>query len=313
MPLYSGKGIDLLIEAINRDNPKLTWKLDTVNYIYSKPQPYTVANQLMHNTQVRITAKESSPYRGNVIVTYRRLDLTILFRSQRLELFKFIAAGKTIAKKEYLELINIRYGLNLEDALITGGSLNGNLQTQTVVLTANEVLGYQYIGKISLIWKQDLEELGLDVMLTSELAGAVWPGGRSYFDPEVTYPLRNEFLPLYRDYTEDSVLYSWPATNTSSNFVLGTSNSYGLSTLLLELSVAYGLNINMNDYHVTDNPTGVKGYSLSYRISPITTALKTTYPFLNREGVTHVALAWITGHPQFGVAQMGYMPFYFNV
>jgi hypothetical protein len=315
MPLYAGKDIDLLIAAINRDNPAMTWKLNATDFIYSKPQKYLVPNQLDHNTQMRITAKESSPYRGNVIVTYRRIDLSILFRSQRLELKKFITTGTWLYKEAYIPLINKKYGLNLDPADVTGAGFYGGWQT----FTRNLVMGdesYQYVGTIDLYWSQDLEELGLDVLTQGELAGAVWPTGRGLYDPEETFPLplRNEFLPLYRDYTEDSVAGLWPTTTTQSSFIWSASMpQYGFKALLDEINVAYNLGIKYEDFHATDNPNGIYGRTMGWRFMPINAGNKVTYPFLNRDGATHVLLLWFANHPTFGQAAMGYLPFYYNV
>lgn len=313
MPLYAGKDIDLLIAAINRDNPQLPWKLNATDFIYSKPVKYTVANLQDHNTQIRVTAKETSPYRGNVLLTYRRIDLAILFRSQRMELKKFIASNASMTKAQYIPLLNIKYGLNLDPAQVTGANLAGSRQTQTATLTVVDT-AYQFTGAISLVWTQDLEELGLDVMTTGELAGAVWPNGVAMFDPEGTYSLRHEFLPLYRDYTQDSIDNAWATTNTQSSFTITAgANPFGSKTLLKEISDAYGLEMEFTkDYHATDNPKGINGRTLAYRASPITPALKATYPFVNREGATHVLLMWFTNHPIFGSSAMGYLPFYFN-
>lgn len=314
MPLYAGKDIDLLIAAINRDNPHLTWELNATDFIYSKPVKYTVANVDNHNTQIRVTAKETSPYRGNVLLTYRRIDLTILFRSQRLELKKFIASNASMTKAQYIPLLNIKYGLNLDPAVITGANIPGSVQSRTVLLTMGD-LSYQYVGTINLYWSQDLEELGLDVMTTGELNGALWPNGVSAFDPEQTYGLRGEFLPLYRDYTQESIDNAWSAVNVQSSFVVTAgANPFGSKTLLKEISDAYGLGMEFDlPYDAGSNPKGIINRTLAYRASPITPALQATYPFVNREGATHVLIIWFQNHPIFGNTSLGYLPFYYNV
>jgi hypothetical protein len=315
MPLYAGKDIDLLIAAINRDNPQMTWELNATDFIYSKPQVYSVPNPQDHNTQMRITAKESSPYRGNVIVTYRRIDLAILFRSQRLELKKFIVNGVWMYKEAYIPLINTKYGLNLDPADITGGGFYGGWTSFNRTLEMGPE-SYQYVGAIVLYWSQDLEELGLDVLTQGDLAGAKWPNGVSQFDPEQTFPLplRNEFLPLYRDFTEESIVNAWPTTTTQSSHTWSASAApYGWRALLDEINARYGLGMKFEEYHVTDNPMGIYNRSMGWRFMPITPANKVTYPFLNRDGATHVLLLWFTNHPVFGQTAMGYLPFYYNV
>lgn len=312
MPLYAGKDIDLLVAAINRDNPQLPWKLNATDFIYSKPVKYTVANLQDHNTQIRVTAKETSPYRGNVLLTYRRIDLAILFRSQRMELKKFIASNAAMTKAQYIPLLNIKYGLNLDPAQVSGGNLAGSRQTQTVTLTMVDT-AYQFTGAINLVWAQDLEELGLDVMTQGELPGAVWPNGVGVFDPGQTYSLRHEFLPLYRDYTQESIDKVWPIINTQSSLIVSAADTNGFMTLLKEISDTYGLEMEFTlPYDAGTNPKGIIGRTLSYRFSPITQALKTTYPLVNREDATHVLLLWFTNHPIFGSTAMGYLPFYYN-
>jgi hypothetical protein len=313
MPLYVGKDIDLLIAAINSDNPQMTWKLNATDFIYSKPAKYLIANPLDHNTQVRVTAKESSPYRGSVILTYRRIDLAVLFRSQKLELKKFVRNGVWMYKETYVPLLNQKYGLNLDPADVSGAGVYGGWTASNPVLTMGDQ-SYQYVGAITLFWSQDLEELGLDVMTTGELAGAVWPNNVAVFDPEGTYSLRNEFLPLYRDYTEESIATAWPTTTTQSAFTWSAAiPSWGFKTLLQEINDKYDLGMLFSDYNATTNPKGIYGTSMGYRFMPITPANKVTYPFINREGATHVLLLWFPSHPVFGQPVMGYLPFYYNV
>jgi len=313
MPLYAGKDIDLLIAAINRDNPQLPWQLNATDFIYSKPVKYTVANLQDHNTQIRVTAKETSPYRGNVLLTYRRIDLAILFRSQRMELKKFIASNASMTKAQYIPLLNIKYGLNLDPAQVTGANLIGSRQTQTVTLTMVDT-AYQFTGALSLVWTQDLEELGLDVMTTGELNGALWPNGVAMFDPEGTYSLRGEFLPLYRDFTQESIDNAWAVVNTQSSLVMGPgANQFGYKGLLKEISDKYGLEMEFEQqYDATTNPKGLMNRTLAYRASPITPALKATYPFINRDDATHVLIIWFTDPPIFRNTTFGYLPFYFN-
>lgn len=312
MPLYIGKDIDLLIAAINRDNPAMTWKLNATDFIYSKPLKYTVANEQDHNTKIRITAKESSPYRGSVDLTYRRIDLAILFRSQRFELKKFVRAGTVLTKQQFTPLLNAKYGLNLDPAVFSAGNLNGNIQSQTLAITMGD-LSYQYVGTINLYWTQDLEELGLDILTDGELDGAKWPNGLSAFDPEAVYPLRNEFLPIYRDFTEESIATNWPIITTQSSYVLTATNSpYGFRALLEEISSKYDLGMLWTDYNVDTNPKGLVNRTLAYRFMPITAAVRLAYPLVNREGATHVLLLWFSNHPVFGQTAMGYMPFYYN-
>lgn len=312
MPLYAGKDIDLLIAAINRDNPAMTWKLNATDFIYSKPVVYEIPNVLDHNTQIRVTAKESSPYRGNVVLTYRRIDLAVLFRSQRLELKRFVKEGTWMYPATYIPLINQKYGLNLDVAKLTAGGFYGSWQTYTRLILINES-SYQYVGSINLYWSQDLEELGLDVLTQGDLDGAKWPNGVSVFDPEGTYSLRNEFLPLYRDYTEESIATQWPVVTTQTSFVWSTSvPGYGIKDLLTEINTAYNLGMKFEDYNATDNPKGIYGRTMAYRFMPLTPANRLTYPLANRVGATHVLLLWFTNHPEFGLTNMGYLPFYYN-
>lgn len=315
MPLYIGKDIDLLIAAINRDNPQMTWKLTATDFIYSKPVKYTVANQLDHNTQIRITAKESSPYRGNVVLTYRRIDLAVLFRSQRMELKKFVKAGSVLTKQQSITLLNAKYGLNLDPTVLSMGNFNGNTQGQQLTITMGD-LSYQYVGAIVCYWTQDLEELGLDILTTGELAGAVWPNNIAVFDPEGTYPepIRHEFLPLFRDFTEDSIVGAWPIVATQASFVWSAAiPTWGFKTLLEEINAKYGLDMKFEEYNAITNPRGIYNRTMGYRFMPINAAAKVTYPFLNRDGATHVLLLWFTNHPLFGQAAMGFLPFYYNV
>lgn len=311
MPLYVGSALQSFVDQVNASNTSLPWPLDTTNFVFSKPVTYTVDNPDNYNTQIRITAKDTSPYRGSFVLIYRRLDLAILFRSQRFELKKYVPSGTTVAKEAYIPILNTKYGINFEAANFTGAAINGSLASQTITLTAG-TYNYQYVGSINLYYTQDLMELGVDTLTTSSLNGEVWPNGLSVLDQATTYPLRWEFLTLVKDYTESYVTNNWPTVTTSGSYAGSGNGVYGLPNIILDLGTANDLPINSDPYDETTNPYGLGGYNVFYTFLPINQSTRISYPFLNRDA-TRACILNFGSHPTLGTATMGYGPLYYNV
>ena len=161
MAIYKGNDLDNLIEIINESNPQLPWALDKENFIYGPPQEITGTGDKDHNTRIRVQAKMSSPYRGSVDLTYRRIRLSTLFRGIKVEIHRWWTG--TSYRRDILPLINEKFGLNLHNDFGNGNSWHSSHSGSARVLELNKN-NYQYTGAVNIWMYMDKEELGLDVL-----------------------------------------------------------------------------------------------------------------------------------------------------
>lgn len=299
MPLYKDTDIQNLIGLVNQANPTLPFPLDEINFIYGKPQIITPALANGHNTRVRITPKGSSPYRGAVDVTYRRIDLAVLFRSVKVEFTRWVNNQQSLVHAEMIPILNKLYGLNLE---VSKTSLNGswyyNATGQARTLSANPE-NYFYVGSTSVYWHRGLQELGIDILTTTELNGALWPQGNDF----VTTPdraMQGEFLLAHLDFTEFAIASGWTATPAGPT----TINTTNHASLFNTINQATGLSLNGNPYNADTNPQGVNGYTGQRTVLP-----NAAFPMANKPGFAGAYVLNTDNHPTF----KGKIVAYFNV
>lgn len=303
MPLYKDTDIQNLIALINQDNPQLPFPLDEVSFIYGAPQVIaTLPNG--HNTRVRVTPKGSSPYRGAVDITYRRIDLTTLFRSVKVEFTRWINNGTNMTHAMMVPILNQLYGINLDTDKTTlnaswtvnsSGSINNTGQVRTLSAAANN---YFYVGSVSVYWHRGQQELGLDILTTTELAGATWPGGNDF----VAYDdrsLHGEFLLSGIDVTEHAIANNW-ALGTAA----GTSLTSAWQALFNEINAITGLSLSASTYNADTNPQGLAGYTVGRFALP-----HASYPMANKPGFAGAYIIHADNHPVF----KGKIILYYNV
>lgn len=299
MPLYKDTDIQNLIALVNQANPGLPLALDEVNFIYGKPQVIAPALANGHNTRVRITPKGSSPYRGAVDVTYRRIDLATLFRSVKVEFTRWVNNNLYMVHAETVPILNKLYGLNLEVAKTTlSGSWHSSHTGQARNLAAT-VDNYFYVGTVSVYWHRGQQELGIDILTTSELNGALWPQGNDF----VTTPdraMQGEFLLAHLDFTEYAIATGWTASASGPTGI----NSSNHASLFNAINQATGLNLNGSPYNADTNPQGMQNYNGQRIVLP-----NAAFPMANKPGFAGAYVLNTDNHPTF----KGKIVAYFNV
>lgn len=163
-----------LTDYINQTN---SLELDASELIFSKPNPTqgTWREDLTnHNTVVRITATEDSPYKGTVVVAYDRLALSDLNNLLDFKIKTYLPE----TTHDLLRPIQLRYGIHLDaadivDVALSSATVGSEGEDPVYTLTATEnALGW--IGTCTVAVGEGDAVLG-DYLLTHTLPGLNYP------------------------------------------------------------------------------------------------------------------------------------------
>lgn len=204
MPLYSKPSKDLVYDLINEANPGLDIPVAPANVVLGTPA--VIANQAWPNNNTSIVASPApgtSDYIGRQTLTYRRLDLSALFRGQTILIKKFksvtSSSSGTLMYTLYQLLadINARYGMNLtEDDVTNANILRGNTledgQYTTTITVSTKATSLGYTGTFALKWintKQSLEEM----VTIRDIPGRAFPGGNDFSGAHKDILISNAF------------------------------------------------------------------------------------------------------------------------
>lgn len=191
MPLYSKPSKDLVYDLINEANPGLDNPISQANVSLGTPTAIAGAAWPASNTSIVVSpGAGSGDYIGRQTLTYRRLDLSALFRGQVIQIkkFKSIVGSNTgtvmFTIYQLLADINSQYGMNLTEDDVNNGNIlrlgtleDGQYTTTVTVTTKATSLGYT--GSFQLKWlntKQSLE----DMVTVRTLGGRLFPGGNDF-------------------------------------------------------------------------------------------------------------------------------------
>lgn len=235
MFFYNQTPRQMLVDLINEANPDLPFPINTTDYDFMEPVAIT-ALESGHNTEIRIIARPSAPYLGNVVLTYRRLHLSSLFQGVTPVVKKWVenagsSSSTTIRATLYdlLPLYSKRYGLTLDESQINDQNLperlgnNPNLRFNMIARSDSLI----YTGSVSSQWIIGRRELD-DLLQIDEIGGIRYPGGNDFTD----MPSRKMYLTpvtFEHDFTLDEMANQadW---NRYNNYALGgtTSAAYRL-------------------------------------------------------------------------------------
>jgi hypothetical protein len=246
------------------------------------------------DTQVRLVPKNSSLYRGGITVTYRRIDLSKLFREVKPSVERFLAA-RWMGMAEMLPLLNAVTGMNftLTDIVDTNTVTHGNYAPSHDFTITAKTESLMYTGTATMNWRQGKEELGLDIMMTSTLGGELWPSsfGNDFtaWDDRRAY---GTWLFWDRHFTEEALAANPALSPVWTTIWTNDLVSYGgFAKLYADAFVAQNLEINFNAYDVNTNPKGVGPKQLYLRIVALPDPL---YPDVNRLGFSFAAMLYPT-------------------
>lgn len=184
MAIYGKTAKKTVVDLINEANPELPFPINETDYEFSLPEVINPALENGHNTRIRLICKTTAPYIGNVVLTYRRINLAYLFRGlEPLQVshwapnIGYAHSNHVLYSDELLPKLSDKYGINLDIGHFRNLSLNTyqGIRLDPWALTANEN-SLMYVGSVSVVWeigKRTLESLiAVDV-----LDGRQFPGG----------------------------------------------------------------------------------------------------------------------------------------
>lgn len=302
MPIFKGTNFNEVIAQINADNPNLPWPIDQENFLYGVPTALaTPVGKL--NTSIKITAKDSSKYRGMVEVQYHRRVLSDLFRGQTVQFTRWVNDNASLTKAQAIDILNQMYGINLEDATISGSAWAYN-QDGLVRTWYAANSNYAYTGSFSVKWNRGLQQIGLDILTVQELSGALWPDGND-FEANPDRKFDGRFLLAGLDVTEYALNNAWTGAQGG-----GAMNTTAGIALLNWINSKTGLNFNYNAYDKDTNPLGGMG---SYNFVP-TVPLPSAAANVNRAHFVKPGFAYayamdLRNHP----LVKAYVPLYYNI
>lgn len=187
MAIYSKTPKQLVVDLINAGNPQLPFLVTEADFNFSIPEVITDPGN-GHNTRIRIMAKPNTNYTGNLLVTYRRLDIGRIFKNMTLSVQKWMAntgANGTVllTLKDIFPLFSDKYGFNFipedwTDRNLTGyNGVRGDLFT--IAPVANNLA---FVGTVNGRW--DIGERTLESLLAvDQIPGRRFPGGNDFTVP----------------------------------------------------------------------------------------------------------------------------------
>lgn len=193
MPFYSKVAKQLVFDLLNAANPQLPILLTDAVVRVGLPKPIANALPAARNTTVLVQANRNMGYVGTKNLTYRRINLTSLFKNVKPVVYKFMASGQPNYFGDYLLEFNTKYGLkltaddfiNIDFPFALVDPADG-LKTATVNVTVNSnSLGY--LGSFPFTWKNAKNTLDA-IIRHPEINGRTFPGG-NVFDGNHKYVL----------------------------------------------------------------------------------------------------------------------------
>src|SRR6185312_10747537 len=216
MGIYSKTSLQMVVDLLNASNSGLPVPISLSNVKFGIPTAITPGTGQIQDTQIKVIALASGQYVGNQLLTYRRLDSTVLFRSVPLRVDLYSAAAAVgvspYSMSQLLPYINAKYGLNLQTTDITdvafagcttnaqptiglvAGSLNSTaLLTFTTTNTA-------WKGSITVFWVQAPQDLSTLLATGSLETALTYPGNRDVVNNTVYVPNLDTYYVDFTDY-----------------------------------------------------------------------------------------------------------------
>lgn len=237
MAIYNKPARQTVIDLINEANPDLPFAINTVDYDLTNPVTITTLPN-GHNTEIRLIPKPNAPYVGNLVLTYRRLNLAYLFRNIIPTIRQWVPNGgnsnSTTTRASFFEFIPLfvkKYGVLLEESQLSNVTLqerDGLDPNRYFSITArNDSL--VWVGSTQAKWILGERRLS-ELLQVDEIEGRLYP---SYDNTPIVYEeetgnvVENTYRPLLTPLTHhiDFTMYAqenstyWDRTETPHNFL----------------------------------------------------------------------------------------------
>lgn len=273
MGIYNKLSQQMVVDLLNASNPSLPIPIDLTQVKFATPT--VIASPVgIQDTQVRCVALASGQYAGNMLLTYRRLDLTALFRSIALRIDLYSAAGtgsSPYKMSQLLPYINAKYGLNLQTTDITdvnfgAGNTNANAAYGVPAGTRNSVAALSIATgnpawkqvSINVCWVQAPQDLGTLLAVPSLETALTFPGQRNVVDSTVYVPNMDSY---YYDFTDQLTTLFTTLSNipTYNGLAIGTNPATQIQWLIQALNALSGKTYTWGQ----GNPAGSQAMDLT--------------------------------------------------
>lgn len=184
MAIYSKPSKQMVIDLINAGNPNLPFKINETDFeLLDLTAIDTLPNG--HNTSIRLVAKPNTNYVGNLILTYRRLNVANIFRNLVPTIDYWVpntGANSTqlTTSTELHPKLGDKYGFLFEAGMWNSVPLSGyhGVRGDTFAITALPD-NWAFIGTVLAKWnigQQSLESL----LSIDQIPGRLYPGGNDF-------------------------------------------------------------------------------------------------------------------------------------
>lgn len=192
MPFQTKPSSDMVYDLINEANPSLPAPVAPASVRLGTPAVFAGGSWPNPNTTITLTGVPgNTDFIGRRAVTYRRWDLSALYRGMTLTVKKHSEANLSngantvvFTVHQLLADINAKYGIHLttddvENAnILRGNTQEGDLYVSTVNVVAKATsLGFR--GQFALKWIQGKPNLG-EMITIREIPGRRYPGGNDF-------------------------------------------------------------------------------------------------------------------------------------
>lgn len=225
--IYNRTARQTLVDLINEGNPDLPFPINMTDYEFTRPEAIdTLPNG--HNTEIRIIPKTTAPYHGNVLLTYRRLNLAYLFRNITPWVRQWVPnngnpSSTSVVSNLHalLPLFSKKYGILLETSQIQNINLTqrNGLRGDVFQITAEDD-SLIFVGSTQANWVLGRRTLE-DLIQIDEIEGREYPNGNDFSDMSTRKPY---LTPLFHHI--DFTMYhqengsNWDAYSTNTTFLI---------------------------------------------------------------------------------------------
>lgn len=278
MSYYSKPQIELLLTLINESNPGLLELRDLENTTIGVPFARTPKSGEIQDTSLELYANPETFYLGKQIVHYRRIDLGRLFANMTLELEYWQSAN--LSRAQWVEMINVKYGLQLVEAdFIHYGNMGETTHTLTVAGTS-----LAYRGSFRIRWVRGKRALD-QIFLNEAYSGLYWD---RLFDENKPLMTVVNFGTDYSRFNNVNLISNGYRLNNSGTY---SGDILGIIDWFNSVS---GMSLDLNSDHTL--PNGVKGLTLSRFTLPNANVPEANHHKFNRVlTISSTAASWFCG------------------
>ncbi|MNO12972.1 hypothetical protein D3C76_25920 [compost metagenome] len=318
MAIYSKTTKQMVVDLINEGNPQLPFPINETDFEFSLPEVITDPGN-GHNTRIRVMSKPGSEYVGNIVLTYRRLNVGFIFRNMTPFVDKWVAnsgatGGTLLTFHDLIPLFNEKYGFVFNTTEWTNRNLTGYNGIRGDVFSVTPVAdNLAFVGNISCKW--NIGERTLESLLpVDQIPGRRFPGGNDFSDPmlrkywmlpdthHIDFTAQKDILEngqlttQYLGYLSYWEVYQQFRDQVMSR-VAPRPNERGISQFKMLISSSQHIDANNPDYGCNNVDMYMNGFSFTRITLPHPNYPEANSEFYNRAILMNIPAAckWATG------------------